>query len=153
MNDLETLSFKFFKTFSRLEYALKQSGKIQPNTCDAQPNWNHFNDKLNAVIESEEDRFLAEAIEFISTNPPKKQCVEGGQLYWKLTHEGQRVNGAILIVFITRVRNNLFNGGKYGSWYDKERASDLLENCIIILNYLIDQDPDIKDTYDASEVF
>lgn len=153
MTELENLGFKFFKIFSRLEYALKYNGKIQQNTSEVKPNWHYFNTTLNAIIDSEQDTVVKEAIEFISNNPPNKQCVENGQLIWKQTHEGQRVNASVLITFITRVRNNLFHGGKYGTWYEKERASGLLENCITILNYLINHDSDIKEAYDASEVF
>jgi hypothetical protein len=74
----------------------------------------------------------------ILATPPKKQVVKDGGLEWeKNTPTASEIKS--LLIYVCRIRNNLFHGGKFpeGPVYDVARDRDLLREGISILQSLL----------------
>jgi len=134
--DLTGLAFDFFYWFSRFEYALKENGFLkshQPGD-DAEPSWDAFAKKFSArYTASPQGRTLLDS-------PPKRQIVkQNDELGWKaIGLEHCRSDLEKVVLLITRVRNNLFHGGKHGGdeWDDPNRTRELLTASKSVLDQL-----------------
>jgi hypothetical protein len=128
--NIEELAHELFRTFARVEYALKAAG-FHCGEGDAKANWNSFAQSVRGVLENDSD--IADAVAYMTASPPKKQVVRNGRLEWanppvdgNKTHE--------LLLCVRRVRNNLFHGGKFnGNWFAPERSAALLLHSLSIL--------------------
>ncbi len=152
--DLHPTVQRFIIDFSRFEYALKRAGYVQPrgSSIDAQVDWPKF-DRRNAnafrheVEEASNDR-LAKAVHFLTSDPPMKLVVleDGGikKLYWKMAVP----QGSILdklLVFVRRVRNNLFHGEKPETLLGgSKRGLQLIESSLEIISVCISLDATVK---------
>lgn len=124
------LVFRFFTVFSLFEYALKQVGDIRKGEF-AEPDWDMFAARINEKFDRNRTDELKEAVEYLLTFPPKKQVVENKRIVFCTVLANKPSNTGDLSVYIRRVRNNLFHGGKFG--YDENRDSRLIECCLIVL--------------------
>lgn len=130
----------FFKTFSRFEFTLKESTYLKQNESrSAFPDWDKFvKDNKGKYQPSKEAQ---KAVDELLSAPPNKQKVfesEDGELstFWEpMTFNQNTPVLKKLTDIILCIRNNLFHGGKYGhkSWDDKDRASILLNNSVIVM--------------------
>jgi hypothetical protein len=145
---LYDLSHRFLETFARMEFALKAVGlhnaDASGNSNDAQPNWNDFAACIEGVFDSNHNADITAAYNYILTNPPKKQVIRNGVLEWEAA-PAQGSDTAKLLIYIRRVRNNLFHGGKFnGHWFDPQRSNALLSHSLTILDYVRDIHPAVK---------
>lgn len=132
--ELDQLSFRFFKLFARYESSLKERDFFISNKGRLIVDWDRF---ANDVIGS---AFLEKlgnnrhAAEYILENPPKKQSVnEQGKIVWVEVPNNER-SVQILFAHISRIRNNLYHGAKFnGTWFDPDRSRELLSKGLIIL--------------------
>ena len=133
---------RFFFLFSRAEYALKRAGFLRRDRQDAQASWQEFADVLSDkfFIAMKED---SEARELF-LRPPRLQIrLSNGELGWSPAEpdfpcepEGIRK----LITYVTRVRNNIFHGGK--TPYDTTRDDALIRAATFVLKSAIAQGPE-----------
>ena len=114
---------KFFATFARFEFALKdQNLFLVDNRGAVRADWDRFAGQLppeffaSIVASGRADTLLNE--------PPKKQTIVAGSLDFIEQNEPQ--NTLELLVAIRRMRNNLFHGGKSGDPEGKERNELLI---------------------------
>ncbi|MDO7846757.1 hypothetical protein Q5H92_10345 [Hymenobacter sp. M29] len=147
--NFEDLSKQFFQTFSRVEYSLKASG-FHNGEGRAEPNWLKFADAVESIIEHPNSPSLSEAINYILTNPPKSQFIRDEQIRWEDSNPGQNTKSKELFIYLTRVRNNLFHGGKVnGQIFPADRREKLLRYSILILESCIHHLPEVREVFHA----
>lgn len=100
---------RFFKTFSRFEFALKESGYL-PEHGKAFADWHAFAGELGSAFFAEVQ--VSTKAGTILRNPPKIQVAVNRSLEFKSA--GRPTNTQELLEAVCRVRNNLFHGGKSG---------------------------------------
>lgn len=148
MEHPDELVFHFFKEFARFEYALKAAG-FNYGEGEAKPNWDTFAASVRPTFESVQSQTLKDAVTYILTNPPQKQVVKNGKLDWnrglcKSPHKADK-----LLVYVRRVRNNLFHGGKFnGHWFAPQRSEKLMRHSLTIIEACLNASEDIKEAYD-----
>jgi len=148
----------FFLTFSRFEYALKHSGlyQQQPGATvpyEAKPNWDLFAVRLRDTFDPNKTAELRQAVDLILLHPPFSEVVAAGGFGWDTTGPADTLSEIeCLLVYIRRVRNNLFHGGKFseGQNFDAERNMALLTASLIILRECLSLDASVKREYDAA---
>ncbi len=110
--DEKTLLLEFFITFSRFEYAMKESGKyIKANGAEA--DWDGFQNAMRTPVPQDpaSDAETRAAMDFILSHPPKKQVPgPNGGLSWTNTNDVGRHEQELLGIYVRRIRNNLFHG-------------------------------------------
>jgi hypothetical protein len=140
---------RFFVLFSRFEFALKRTGRLEARSSRAKPDWNTFAAALN--IETIRDGAAPEvshAIAFLIEHPPMSQVKVGGGLGWAA--HPPVTDAAGLISCIKAVRNNLFHGGKYpmGPVYEPARDGQLLRACLLVLERCLQVGPaDLREAF------
>ena len=158
MPDAETLIYLFVITFARFEFALKNTSRFLKSSIPkgisgynfpiAEPDWKEFAKSIsNGKGLPSNDPALIEAINYINEYPPSVQIVVHGKLEW-----GQsRSNGNPLyeaIYFLQTIRNNLLHGSKFeGSYARGTRNYQLITSGLILINYLVTLDEEIKDKF------
>jgi hypothetical protein len=84
----------------------------------------------------------------ILENPPKKQVVASDGLGWRESPPTGLPEAEKILLYVRRVRNNLFHGGKFnGKWFAPERSGELIKHCLIILDACRDAEKDVKEAY------
>lgn len=132
--ELTELAKELFRTFARFEFALKEAG-FHTGEGDASPHWRNFALSIDAVLEEQATPELAAAIEYILEEPPHKQVVRNGALTWELAPPQTDSRADLVLLYVRRVRNNLFHGGKFnGHWFDPDRSESLMTSSLVILN-------------------
>lgn len=147
MLTIDELAFTFFKIYSRTEYALKASGYLKNSDGDAEANWRKFALAIdsNALRQQKE---VAVAIDHLEKEPPKKQVARNGILEWEPANPSTNLDVDRLLIYVRRVRNNVFHGGKFnGKWFEPERSEELIRCSLIILVACIDAVNNVKTAY------
>ena len=124
---LENLVCDFLAIFSRFEQALKVAD-FHYGEGVARANWIKFgeNDQVEAEL-SDPESSVADAVDLLLNNPPKKQIIREGNLAWENTPASQNTDSKRALVYLKRVRNNLFHGGKFAEGgYLRKRDIDLI---------------------------
>jgi hypothetical protein len=148
------LAWHFFVFFSRMEYALKRSGRyLKAGTTDAQPNWDKFGSDYSSDFHPETSRELKRAVDYFLRYPPRKQLVAAdGSLIWSEPQSRNPTEPLLkwLFLMIRCVRNNLFHGGKFPSIpiSDPSRDRDLLLSSMVILNAALDLDSTVRKAFE-----
>tara|TARA_R110002124_G_scaffold86074_1_gene222852 strand:+ start:676 stop:1134 length:459 start_codon:yes stop_codon:yes gene_type:complete len=146
---LDDLAFEFFKEFARAEYALKASG-FHKGEGNAEANWPDFAEQVEPLIQNPSSEALEDAINFILQTPPKKQVIQEGVIQWSESPPNHPVKAENLLIYVRRVRNNLFHGGKFnGHWFAPERSEALLRHCLVILRACIDFVDSAREAYNG----
>ncbi|SUI93638.1 hypothetical protein [Shewanella morhuae] len=145
--ELDRLASKFFKEFSRSEYALKAAGFHNGNG-NAEANWSTFAKEVETLVHAPHDQTLDDAINFIMNHPPKKQVILDGKIQWSEAAPNARLKADNLLIYVRRIRNNLFHGGKFNDqWFEEERSELLIQNGLIILNACIHYVKSTREAY------
>jgi hypothetical protein len=144
---LDQLASKLFHVFSRTEYALKAAG-YNNGDGEAQADWRAFALAVEGLIANPTTGELREAIDFFFNAPPKKQVIAGGVIQWEHSAPGTNSQADKLLIYVRRVRNNLFHGGKFnGHWFAPERSEPLLRHSIAILAACVEFVPGVDAAY------
>ena len=144
---LHSIASKFFQVFSRSEYALKASG-FNKGDGVAEPSWKNFALAIESSISDPPSGEITEAINFLLNEPPKKQFIAGGILEWRDSPASTGNVADDLFVYIRRVRNNLFHGGKFnGHWFAPQRSEKLMTSSLAVMLWAIELKPDVKAAY------
>lgn len=141
------LVFNFFIAFSRFEYALKRAGYLRSDKSGVHPDWEKFVSELKTKFKPSTAKELERAVKYLKDNPPRKQIVKNKSLSWDIAHDTRKQPlVSLLIVYIRRVRNNLFHGGKFPMRPIEEPARNekLLNNSLVILNRCLELHTKVK---------
>lgn len=142
-DDLDALAIQLFRTFARVEYALKVTGR-HCGDGDAYANWFQWSQELADLFEKPTSEPLREAIDFILAAPPKKQVVAKGVLQWAVVTPSTNSKADEVLQYVRRVRNNLFHGGKFNvGYFDPQRSEPLLRHSLTILEAAVKATPDL----------
>lgn len=145
--NLDDLANQFFRVFSRTEYALKASGYNSGNG-EAKANWQKFALDIESLISNPSSPELKEAVDSIFRAPPKKQIIADAIIQWEVAEPATSSRADKLLIYIRRIRNNLFHGGKFnGHWFEPDRSEHLLKNSITILLSCIESIDAVRDAY------
>jgi hypothetical protein len=139
----------FIVTFSRLEYALKASGEFLKKTKDAEADWTAFAGNIESNINNSINCEFKKSMEYILNNPPRKQINENGVIKWKRVDPSQRNKTKNLIMYICRIRNNLFHGGKFvgGDLEEFDRDFSLVKSALLILKEIVNFNEKVKNAF------
>jgi hypothetical protein len=124
---------RLFMTFARFEYALKRAG-FHRGEGKAEPHWTNFALAIAAEFEAVDDPAFVEALKYFKERPPKRQVIRDGELDWDDAPVRGRCEADHILLYVRRVRNNLFHGGKFnGRWFEPQRSAELLRHSMTIL--------------------
>ncbi|RWJ32112.1 MAG: hypothetical protein E5X40_05115 [Mesorhizobium sp.] len=99
---------------------------------------------MPALFNSPGEPDLKAAVDFILDHPPKKQIIANGVLTWSNSAPDTDLLSDRVLIYVRRVRNNLFHGGKFnGHWFEPERSELLLRHSLVILRACIDASNDL----------
>ncbi|MDD1795733.1 hypothetical protein LRP50_21670 [Enterovibrio sp. ZSDZ42] len=148
MDNLDRLSFDFFKLFSRMEYALK-AASFHRGEGTAPPDWTKFSQDIDAKFQAIKNEKLDECRQYILAHPPKKQVIREEKIVWSDTPPRSENNTDLLLLYVRRVRNNLFHGGKFnGNWFEPERCEELLNSSKVILEHALASNEKVKEAFE-----
>lgn len=146
-NDPDALAAELFKTFARFEYALK-AAEFHRGEGAAEANWRSFAESVAEIFEEPPNEEFAQAIAYMLAHPPKKQVVEGGVLGWSVSAPQTDFQSDRVLIYVRRVRNNLFHGGKFnGRFFEPQRSAALLQHSLTILNACLAASPAVSEAY------
>ena len=132
----------------RIEYSLK-AASFHTGEGNANPNWTTFAHDIDSKFQAIQDKKLNEAKQYILSNPPKKQVIEQGNIAWSDAAPTPENGTDLLLLYVRRVRNNLFHGGKFnGNWFAPERSEELLNSSIIVLGYALASNDKVKEAFE-----
>jgi hypothetical protein len=148
---LDDLATDFLLRFSRFEYALKAMGilKEHKGVPVAEANWDSFAAQFSDRLSKYDAPNFQEARRIILENPPKKQVIQDGAIKWATSAFEGRMADEELLLYVRRVRNNLFHGGKFnGNWLDPARSYDLLQQSLVVLEACLSVSKELKEAYE-----
>jgi len=158
----ERLLVEFFRKFARLEYALKRAGFLEDHQDRVRVDWNGFADSIRPQFERvlQSDESLKASVEFIESEPPRKLVRSSGPhespVCWRVAPASQGDRLRDLLVYIRRIRNNLFHGEKpriiVGGIDRDNRDGDLLRNGLVVLEALITLDSRIQEFVEGGSI-
>jgi hypothetical protein len=144
---LNSLAIDLFKMFSRFEYSLKAIG-FHEGEGDAKANWREFALSIEHQLEDPKSDDLRVAITYILNNPPKKQVILNGKLVWNDSIPNTNSKADLVLLYVRRIRNNLFHGGKFNDhWFAPDRSEELLRYSLFILKGCLEVSPDLLKAY------
>lgn len=145
------LAQEFFFVFSRFEYALKMSDYLRRNPTEPRVDWRRFATSLEHIFSNPPTGEFAEAIEYLRTHPPKKQIVIEGRIAWSNGTPQTNFSADLILLYVRRVRNNLFHGGKFRQHRldYQERTPELLRHSLIVVDACLGAAPDVFEAYYA----
>jgi hypothetical protein len=141
------LAYRFFATFARLEFALKESGRCQIAHGVVVPDWRKYCQELDDLTLDLSHGGLEASLKELTDDEcaPLKEMVCGNDRWGTVPlPKGSAVRRSI--ESIKRVRNNLFHGGKYGP-YSSVRNDSLMSHSLTVLAFLVEQVPDVQTAY------
>lgn len=148
--ELDNLSFQFFRMFARAEYALKAAGFLTNLNGRAEANWTAFAATIDPSFPAAEasDTALAKAVAYLLNHPPKKQMAKNGHLVWRDSKPQSESRTDLILLYVRRVRNNLFHGGKFShEWIDPGRSSQLIQAALAVIAASIERSPEVIRAY------
>lgn len=132
------LAYEFLGTFARLEYALKGSGFARGSATSVEANWDTFAVAIDWHFRRSTDQFFKAAVNFLLTEPPRKQVLRNGRVDWKESPPAENLPKAQqVLLMVRRIRNNLFHGAKVWSpeYGNRERDIKLVEAGLLVLKH------------------
>ena len=136
---------EFFAVFARCEYAMKETGYKRDDHGIASPAWQRLANDAAAWLDVSPGSDVALAIALLTSDPPKLQSFADG---W----QSSPLRGANVIAqaidAATRVRHNLFHGGKYTAEAEAGRDERLVRAALTLLVALVELCPtDLRGAY------
>jgi hypothetical protein len=141
--DLPPYAIKFFATFLRFEFALKEAGYLF-ESGRAQVDWSQVARDLGQSFFVRVDELgIAHTI---LTRPPKEQLTAAHQLSWGDVEPPRNVQQ--LFEAVRRIRNNLVHGGKSGDpEHDPDnphRSENLIREAQTVVEHVLLQLSDVR---------
>lgn len=146
------LAYEFLGTFARCEYALKGSGFAKGGAASVEANWDAYAHAVDWHFRRVPNQDFKEAVEFLLTEPPRKQVLRDGRLDWrdappdKSLPEAQQV-----LLMIRRIRNNLFHGAKVWSpeYGNRDRDIKLVKAGLVVLRQSVVLNSEVHAAYET----
>jgi hypothetical protein len=148
----ERLALEFLGTFARCEYALKGTGFAKGGVNSVEADWDAFANAVDWHFRRVHDDAFLEAVEFLLTDPPRKQILKNGRVEWKQSPPDPNLPKAPqVLLMVRRVRNNLFHGAKVWSPEYGNRARDirLLQSGLTVLQQSIRLNGNVHSAYEV----
>ena len=147
VSTIDEKSFEFFKLFARTEYSLKAAG-FHCGNGNATANWENFALSIDEKFTSVTTDGFKKAVKYIKEHPPKKQIISNDSIEWLTTLPQSKCEADLILLYIRRVRNNLFHGGKFnGHWFEPERSEELITHSITILHKAVSLSVNVKTAF------
>jgi hypothetical protein len=148
------LVLDFFLTLSRIEFALKVTNYAQGNTSRAKPDWDKFGRDIKDHFNIKRDEKLEASCNYYLKLPPQKQIFQNSKLTWVDAIPEGLSDPELLLVYVRRVRNNLFHGGKYNiqARDETERNEELLKSGISILHEALKCESNVWGAYQQASI-
>ena len=128
---------RFLFTFSRFEYALKESGYARTSKYGVvEPHWDKFAEQLPNFRSIRNPDFKA-ALKYLIYDPPKRQVLRNGRVVWE-SQKQKAENNVQVLQLVRQVRNNTFHGGKIPFTEDRDRR--LLNAALAVLVWALRND-------------
>jgi hypothetical protein len=129
----------FFMLFARAEFALKKAGFARARrNGQIDVDWDGFARTLGDAVTQPNDGRVYEAVKYLQDQPPQKQVLRrDGNLSWEPRPCKNPTDPVFVIRSITTARNNLFHGGKEIVGLLAERDRQLLQHCLLVLEYCL----------------
>jgi hypothetical protein len=147
------LFFQFSLAFSRLEYSAKDQGFVteQANRVgqDLKVDWNSLANRIAPEFEIvlANDAAVRAAATYIEEHPPKKQMQVAGIAQFIDARPQFPSQTQNLMVYLRRIRNNLFHGGKGFMSEQLDRDERLLESGLRLIGAIVECDPRIRRSF------
>ncbi|MEX2449932.1 MAG: hypothetical protein WD407_03675 [Rhodospirillales bacterium] len=143
----DDLAMALFKKFARFEYALKVTS-FHCGNGKANSDWQKFSRSIQGFFEKSENNELRSAIQYFLDHPPKKQVIRNNQIDWEEANPGSKIPEELILLYVRRVRNNLFHGGKFhGHWVEPQRDINLLKYSLVILDACLQASNDVREAF------
>ncbi|WP_176072126.1 hypothetical protein [Paraburkholderia phenazinium] len=127
---------EFFAVFARCEYAMKETGYKRNDHGIAAPAWLRVANDASAWLDVPLGSDVAQAIALLTSDPPKLLSFADG---WQSSPLRGDSTIAQAIDAATRVRHNLFHGGKHTPEAAAGRDERLVRAALTLLVALVDQ--------------
>jgi len=135
------LVLEFLCAFSRFEYGLKRAGFARGNASRVKADWDCFGKTLR-TLSTEQCAPVLRSCAYILQEPPKKQVLRDGHLAWSAAADTSVSDIERVLIYVRRVRNNLFHGGKFpvpdGPVEEVARNTKLLQDALAVLIAVLD---------------
>lgn len=150
--ELDALAIQMLRQFSRFEYALKASGCLVRSDGKAEANWDRFAGEIRESFDERRGRdpALSEAFDYLTQHPPKEQQAFAGELSWIDKPAIPPEGCTAVLLYVRRVRNNLFHGGKFShTWIDPDRSARLIRASLVILHSCLEISDRVRTAYET----
>lgn len=145
------LACEFLAVFARCEYALKEIPDFaQGHEGEVRPAWDLFAKTIATRFEASESA-LANAVNYLTAKPPKKQVLRDGKVEWRdVPYNEKLLPVQNLLLMVRRVRNNLFHGGKFLDIESGEEDRDqlLVQHSLTVLRECIQLEERVAAQYE-----
>lgn len=144
------LACDFVGVFARSEYALKAAGFVDGNEKKVKADWNAFAKAIANDFDPSKSRDLRTAVDYLLTNPPKKQVLKNNTLeFYDAPPDKNQSQTQQVLLMVRRVRNNLFHGGKFlpVPTGDPDRDKLLVQHSLTVLRACIPLHNDVSRNY------
>lgn len=131
----------FLVIFARCEFSLKAVKRFRKTTPRLEADWDTFSAAVAPNFSFADDAKLEMAVKYLLERPPKKEVEISGNLGWDEAKPGG-TDVYRLLVYVRRVRNNLFHGAKWVAREADEIGRDqiLVDAALTVLSALIQLD-------------
>lgn len=139
---------EFFGVFSRLEFALKEEGFLQKGQSRAFADWDIFAARAATWLKIPEGSDAAAAVKYLTGDPPQVQTAPLG---WQPAPLAGNTPVERALHAVTRVRNNLFHGGKHTPHSPDRRDEDLVRASLHLMYACLEQNERLRTTFEQTE--
>jgi hypothetical protein len=139
---------EFFAVFSRLEFTLKEEGFVKKGKDRAYPDWDRFAKEAAASSQISAGSKAAAAVEYLTAYPPE---VQTASLTWEKAPLAGQTPIERALHAVTRVRNNLFHGGKHTPHSPEGRDEKLVVCCLQLMCACLEQNGGLRATFEQTE--
>lgn len=149
-NRFNQLAYKFFVCYSRFEYSLKRANYIHfPGVKNIpQASFDKFISSIEQSIDLD-GQTIKDHINYIVDNPPNVLHYIDDRLHWiPLTPQSKDID--FILRCMRTVRNNLFHGNKQLPGNSVQRNINLISSFLTILDYLIEQNKEVRNYFLSS---
>jgi hypothetical protein len=140
------LACEFLAVFARYEFALKATGFAKGK--DATAAWDSYARAIDAAFTQLKSAELTAAIDYLISQPPKKQVLVKGKLRWAdAPPDANLPRAEQVILMVRRVRNNLFHGGKFLPVAGGDRDQVLVNHALVVLHACLPLNANVAAAY------